>query len=80
MAKDLGYEVEERHISRTELYVADEVFFCGTGAQVSPVVEIDHRKIGDGEPGKITKEIQSVYFDAVRGKIEKYRDWVMPIK
>lgn len=80
IAKDLGYEVEERHIARTELYVADEVFFCGTGAQVSPVVEIDNRKIGDGKPGKITKEIQNVYFDAVRGKIEKYRDWVIPIE
>ena len=60
--------------------MADEVFFCGTGAQVSPVVEIDNRKIGDGKPGKITKEIQNVYFDAVRGKIEKYRDWVIPIE
>ena len=80
IAKDLGYEVIERHIARTELYVADEVFFCGTGAQVSPVVEIDNRKIGDGKPGKITKEIQKVYFDAVRGKIEKYRDWVIPIE
>ncbi len=80
IAKDLGYDVEERHIARTELYVANEVFFCGTGAQVSPVVEIDHRKIGDGKPGKITKEIQSVYFDAVRGKIEKYSDWVVPIE
>ncbi len=79
IAKDLGYQVEERHIARTELYVADEVFFCGTGAQVSPVVEIDNRKVGDGKPGKITKEIQNVYFDAVRGKIEKYRDWVIPI-
>jgi len=80
IAKDLGYEVEERHIARTELYVADEVFFCGTGAQVSPVIEIDHRKIGNGKPGKITKEIQSVYFDAVRGRIEKYSDWVVPIE
>jgi len=79
IAKDLGYQVEERHIARTELYVADEVFFCGTGAQVSPVVEIDNRKVGDGKPGKITKEIQNIYFDAVRGKIEKYKHWVIPI-
>ncbi len=79
IAKDLGYEVEERHIARTELYVADEVFFCGTGAQVSPVIEIDHRKVGDGKPGKITKEIQKVYFKAVRGKIEKYKNWVIEI-
>ncbi len=80
IAKDLGYEVQERHISRTELYISDEVFFCGTGAQVSPVVEIDNRKIGDGKPGKITKEIQKVYFDAVRGKIDKYKHWVIPIE
>lgn len=79
IAKELGYEVEERHIARTELYVADEVFFCGTGAQVSPVVEIDHRKVGDGKPGKITKEIQEVYFKAVRGKIEKFKNWVIEI-
>ncbi len=79
ISKDLGYPVEERHIARTELYVADEVFFCGTGAQVSPVVEIDNRKVGDGKPGKITKEIQKVYFDAVRGKIGKYKHWVIPI-
>jgi len=79
IAKDLGYKVEERHIARTELYVADEVFFCGTGAQVSPVVEIDHRSVGDGKPGKITKEIQNVYFKAVKGKIEKYKNWIIEI-
>jgi branched-chain amino acid aminotransferase len=60
--------------------VADEVFFCGTGAQVSPVVEIDHRKVGDGKPGKITKQIQEVYFNAVKGRIDKYKHWVIPIK
>ena len=79
IAKDLGYEVVERSITRTELYVSDEVFFCGTGAQISPVVEIDGKKIGDGKPGKITKEIQKVYFDAVRGKIDKYKNWVEEI-
>jgi len=80
IAKDLGYQIEERHISRTELYVADEVFFCGTGAQVSPVVEIDHRPVGNGKPGSITKEIQKIYFNAVRGKIDKYKNWVIPIE
>jgi branched-chain amino acid aminotransferase len=79
IAKDLGYQVIERSITRTELYIADEVFFCGTGAQISPVVEIDNRKIGDGKPGKITKEIQKVYFDAVRGKIDRYKHWVEEI-
>ncbi len=79
IAKDLGYQVEERSITRTELYIADEVFFCGTGAQVSPVINIDNIEIGDGKPGKITKEIQKVYFDAVRGKLDKYKEWVIPI-
>ncbi|MEZ0323344.1 MAG: branched-chain amino acid transaminase [Hydrogenothermaceae bacterium] len=80
IAKDIGIPVVERSISRTELYVADEVFLCGTGAQISPVIEIDHKKIGNGEIGPITKKIRDIYFDAVRGKLEKYRHWVIPIK
>lgn len=80
IAKDLSIEVVERSIARTELYIADEVFFCGTGAQISPVIEIDNKKIGNGEVGPITKKIKDIYFDAVRGKLEKYRDWVIPIK
>jgi len=80
IAKDNNIPVVERNIARTELYVADEVFFCGTGAQISPVVIIDDRVIGDGSPGKITKFIQNIYFDAVRGKIEKYKNWVVEIK
>lgn len=80
IANDNGIPVIERSISRTELYIADEVFFCGTGAQISPVVEIDHKKIGNGEVGPITKKIKDIYFDAVRGKVDKYRSWVLPIK
>lgn len=80
IAKDNDIPVVERSISRTELYVADEVFFCGTGAQISPVIEIDHKKIGDGEVGPITKRIKDIYFDAVRGKVERYRNWVIPIR
>ena len=80
IATDLGIPVIERSISRTELYVADEVFFCGTGAQISPVIEIDNIKIGNGTVGEITKKIKDVYFDAVRGKVEKYRSWVVEIK
>lgn len=79
IARDSNIPVVERSISRTELYVADEVFFCGTGAQISPVVEIDHKKIGNGDVGTITKKIKDIYFDAVRGKVERYRDWVIPI-
>lgn len=80
IAKDNDIPVVERSISRTELYVADEVFFCGTGAQISPVIEIDHKKIGNGEVGPITRKIKDIYFDAVRGKVERYRDWVIPIR
>ena len=75
----LEIPVEERTIDRTELYVADEVFLCGTGAQLSPVVEIDRRTIGDGRPGPITRQLHDVYFAAVRGRIEAYRDWLTPV-
>lgn len=80
IAKDNNIPVIERSISRTELYVADEVFFCGTGAQISPVIEIDHKKVGSGEVGPITRKIRDIYFDAVRGKIERYKNWVIPIR
>lgn len=68
-----------RSVDRTELYVADEVFLCGTGAQLSPVTSIDHRTIGKGEVGPITKKISDIYFDAVRGKAPAYRGWVTPV-
>ena len=80
LAKDvLGLEVEERAIDRTELYISDEAFYCGTGAQVSPIVEIDHRKLGDGNVGPIAKELQKLYFDVVKGKVPKYKKWCMPV-
>ncbi|NMB25936.1 MAG: branched-chain amino acid transaminase [Firmicutes bacterium] len=73
--EDLGIPVVERAIDRTELYVADEAFFVGTGAQVCPVSEIDHRQVGDGAIGPISRRIQTYYFDVVKGKVGKYRDW-----
>ena len=76
---DLGVEVRERSLDRTELYTADEVFLCGTGAQISPVIEIDRRRIGTGRPGTVTKDLSRIYFDAVRGKIPAYRDWLTPV-
>lgn len=79
LAKDLNIPVEERVIDRTELYVADEAFFCGTGAQVSPIVNIDNRDLGDGKVGPITTKLQNLYFDVVQGKVEKYKKWCMPI-
>ena len=76
---DLGVEVRERSLDRTELYTADEVFLCGTGAQISPVIEIDRRRIGTGRPGTVTKELSRIYFDAVRGNVPAYRDWLTPV-
>lgn len=71
--------VVERQIDRTELYNADEVFLCGTGAQISPVVEIDRRPIGSGRPGPISRQLHDRYFDAVRGRLDAYRDWLTPV-
>ncbi|MDE3088767.1 MAG: branched-chain amino acid transaminase [Chloroflexota bacterium] len=76
---DLDLEVAERQIDRSELYIADEVFFCGTGAQVAGVVEIDHRSIGNGKVGPITQRLQEAYFAIVRGKTQKYMDWLTPV-
>jgi branched-chain amino acid aminotransferase len=77
--QELGLTVVERSIDRSELYVADEVFLCGTGAQVSPVLEIDRRVIGDGEMGPITRELQKTYFDVCYGRVEERLDWLIPI-
>lgn len=74
-----GLETIERDIDRTELYIADEAFYCGTGAQVSPIVKIDNRKIGTGEVGEISKKIQSLYFDVVKGNVPEYKEWCTPI-
>jgi branched-chain amino acid aminotransferase len=77
--EELGIETIQRQIDRSELYSCDEVFLCGTGAQISPVVEIDHRAIGTGEVGPITRQLASLYFDVVRGKMPAYSDWLTPI-
>jgi branched-chain amino acid aminotransferase len=80
LARDeLGIETHVRSIDRSELYVADEVFLCGTGAQVSPVASVDHRQIGDGGIGPITQRIMGAYFDAVRGRSATYGDWLTPV-
>jgi branched-chain amino acid aminotransferase len=78
-SEDLGLPVIERPIDRTELYVADEVILCGTGAQISGVVEIDHRPIGGGKPGPYAKQLDEMYGRLVRGEIEKYREWCAPV-
>ena len=76
LAQDLGYKVEEKRFTRDELYIADEAFFSGTAAEVTPIREVDDRQIGEGKPGPITQKIQKLYFDVVKGKIEKYHSWL----
>lgn len=76
---ELGIESVERSIDRSELYIADECFMTGTAAHVTPIIEIDHRKVGHGNVGEITKKLQQIYFDVIRGRNHKYSDWCTPI-
>ena len=76
LAKDLGYEVIEERFTRDELYIADEAFFCGTAAEVTPIREVDNRQIGIEPPGIITRMMQRLYFDIVHGKEERYLHWL----
>jgi len=76
---ELNKPVRERSIDRTELYTCDELLLCGTGAQISPVVEVDRRPVGNGKVGEFTQELQSIYFGAVRGETPKYKDWTIPV-
>jgi len=79
LAERLGMVVEVRSIDRSEIYIADEMFLCGTGVQISPVIELDHRAVGTGVVGPITRRIRDAYFDAVRGRTPALAHWVTPI-
>lgn len=79
IAKDLGYSVKEKTITRGEAYLADEMFLTGTAAEITPVISIDGRKIGNGKPGNITKQIVSTYSDIVKAKNDKYSSWLSPV-
>jgi len=76
---DIGITVVERDIDRTELYICDEIFLCGTAAEITPVVSVDKIIVGDGKPGEITNSINQRYFDIVRGKVEAYKEWLLPV-
>ncbi len=76
MARDLGYEVREENLVRTDLYHADEAFFTGTAAEITPIREVDDRRVGEGTRGPVTKELQGVFFAATRGEVERYRHWL----
>ena len=79
LARDLGIEVREKRITRDEMYCADEAFFTGTAAEVTPIRELDDRQIGEGKRGPVTEKLQSLFFDVVAGKSEKYKHWLSPV-
>jgi branched-chain amino acid aminotransferase len=76
IARDLGHNVVERDMRRTDLYMADEAFLTGTAAEIVPIASVDDRVVGTGEPGPVTREIQEIYFAAVRGNVDQYKDWL----
>lgn len=76
---DLGMDVQERDIDRSELYIADEAFLCGSGEEVTPVVSIDRHKVGEGMPGELTLKLRSHYLNATRGYNPDHLDWLRPV-
>ncbi len=76
---ELGMEVVERPIDRTELYLAEEIFFCGTGVQIAAITRVDHRPIASGRMGPLTTKLRRLYFDVVRGRVDKYMDFCAPV-
>ncbi|NLD69031.1 MAG: branched-chain amino acid transaminase [Limnobacter sp.] len=79
MARDLGIELREKRITRDELYCADEAFFSGTAAEITPIREVDDRQIGEGHRGPITEKLQSLFFDIVAGRNPKYAEWLAQV-
>lgn len=77
--KDMGIEVVDRDIARSELYLADELFMCGTAAELVPVREVDDHAVGDGKPGELTLAVQKAFEDALHGRTERYREWLDPV-
>ena len=79
LASDLGYKIETRRLTRDDLYLADEAFFTGTAAEVTPIREIDNRRIGTGTRGPVTEKLQSAFFDLVNGRNPKYEHWLTKV-
>jgi branched-chain amino acid aminotransferase len=76
LAKECGYDIVEKRITRDEVYIADEVFFTGSAAEVTPIREVDNRTIGNGGRGPITEQLQTMYFDVVHGRSEAHKSWL----
>ena len=79
LARDEGFEVEVRSIDRSELYVADEAFFCGSGKEVTPLASVDHRPLADGRMGPWTGRIRKTYFEVAKGRHPEYAEWLLPV-
>jgi branched-chain amino acid aminotransferase len=79
LREEMGIEVVERPVDRTELFLAEEVFMCGTGVQISAVTKIDHRPVGSGNLGPVVKQLREIFFNVVRGRVTKYRSWCVPV-
>src|SRR5439155_26999170 len=79
LAGKLGLPEVERRVDRTELYVADEIFVCGTGVQLTAVTKVEGRAIGEGKMGEITRSLQDLYLAAVHGEVEEFTDWLTPV-
>lgn len=79
LARDEGIPTEEREIDRTEIYIAEEAFFCGSGAEITPINSLDRYPIGTGRPGPLTRQVQNLYFSVVEGRVPRYRDWLTPV-
>ncbi len=80
LARDvLKMPVQERDIDRTELYIADEAFFCGSGAEITPINSVDHYPVGTGQPGPVTRRLQETYFAVAEGRVAQYRRWLTPV-
>ena len=79
LANDLGIEVQAKRLTRDDVYIADEAFFTGTAAEVTPISALDRKPIGNGKPGPVTLELQRAYFAATSGKDPKHRDWLTQV-
>lgn len=79
LAAELGYGIRTRRLTRDDLYIADEAFFSGTAAEVTPIVEVDRHRIGSGAPGPVTRALQQAFFACVRGESDAHREWLTPV-
>ncbi len=79
LAAELGYTVAPRRVTRDDLYIADEAFFTGTAAEVTPIREVDGRVIGAGRRGPVTAKLQQAFFEVVKGRNKRHKDWLAPV-